>query len=74
MAIVHENWASVVLINTDTNRATGLYTVNNIPKVWTGSNCCQDALDDVSKVLGNDEYKIIQEVARSYTEVITTSP
>ena len=67
-----ENEAFGILKSASTGTKSGLYKVDSVIKTFTGSTCAQDALDEISKVNGNDEFLIVQKVARTSTEVITT--
>ena len=67
-----ENTAIGVIKNVDTGKELGLYKVDSVIKTFSGTDCAQTALDEISKSYGNDEYDIYQKVQRTFTEVITT--
>jgi hypothetical protein len=70
--MIFDSFAVGVLKDATTGRETGLYTPDRTVKIFTGVNAAQDALNEISKKYGNDEFDIYVKVKRTYTEIITT--
>jgi len=67
----YHNTAYIVEVNADTGLDTGLFTVNGVVKKFSGATCLADALAYAVEILGNVEFKIVQDVQFTSTNTIT---